>query len=156
MTTTEEAFQQFFTRKTTLDFGDPATFLGKGFGWPLREDPETEDIARAEGVALLREDPRHLIQISVGEIPGLETMGTNYEGLLFTNQYVEQAGLFAFTVKRAIEQFEPRADYVDLQIDVPEDGTRELSLRLFVKITSSGRVSTFTYPLYVLADPQEF
>lgn len=141
-----------FTRQPAEPFNpdSPGSFLGKDMAWPLREDPDTGDIAGVEGYESISESLHHLLLLSFNEVPGFERMGTNADEVLFNNDPSSARDLFIFSARNAIQQYETRVELLDIRFILePLDtlGNRyAANIRVRYRVKASNEVTENVYP----------
>jgi len=133
---------------------DPGAFLGIGMDWPPREDPDTGDIARAVGEASVSACVRRLIHTEYEEVPMLDDMGTEASSILFLAAPEGAAGFVGESIRRAIEDYETRVqylrgDFLD-RYDQTRNNARLLFVRVLYRIKTSGDVVQNVSPFNLL------
>lgn len=146
----------FAPNNLTISPERPQTYLGRGMGWPFAEDPETGDIQRSVGYSNINQCITHLLQINFFGVPGLETMGTNAEELLFDNDPRGMSSLFRRSALKAVKLHETRVDVIELAVNFEPIGTElagryRLSIRIKYRIKANGDVVTNVFPFDSIA-----
>ncbi len=122
-------------------------FLGRGWKFPVEIDKGK--IAFSEGVDSIRES----IIIILGTVKGERIMrpdfGCEINGLVFSPNNSQTAGLIAFHIKDALMKWEPRIDVLDVNAypDMNEKNKININIEYMIKTTNSK--SNLVYPFFL-------
>lgn len=131
-----------------------ATFIGRGFAWPLAVD-HTGSIALTTSA----EDIDRSIEIVVLTAPGERVMrprfGCRIWELLFEPVTPNLLGLIAEAVRDALAQWEPRIEVEDVRPvpDTDDGGLVRVQIAYRVRATNDRR--NLVYPFYVIPHDAE-
>lgn len=131
-----------------------ATFIGRGFSWPMTVD-HTGSILLTEGP----DDLDRSIQLVLMTAPGERVMrpqfGCRIWDLLFEPVTANLLGLIAEAVRDAVAQWEPRVEVVDVvPVPDPDDGGLiRVGISYRVRTTNDRR--NLVFPFYVIPHDAE-
>ena len=131
-----------------------ATFVGRGFGWPMGVD-HTGSIRLTDAVA----DVARSIEIVLMTAPGERVMrpqfGCRIWDLLFEPVTPNLLGLIAEAVRDALAQWEPRIDVLNVnpEPDPDDGGLVRVTIDYRVRATNDRR--NLVYPFYVIPHDAE-
>ena len=126
-----------------------ATFIGRGFYWPMQVD-HTGSIRLTDGAADLDRSMAVILATAPGERVMRPQFGCKIWDLLFEPITANLLGLMAQAVREALAQWEPRVEVQDVR---PEPDANDSTL---IRITVSYRVKAtndrrnLVYPFYVI------
>ena len=126
-----------------------ATFIGRGFYWPMQVD-HTGSIRLTDGAA----DIDRSMAVVLSTAPGERVMRPQFDcriwDLLFEPVTANLLGLMAQAVRDALAQWEPRAtvDAVDAVADGADSSLVHIRIIYRVKATNDRR--NLVYPFYVI------
>jgi phage baseplate assembly protein W len=126
-----------------------ATFVGRGFYWPMQVD-HTGSIRLTEGADDLDRSMAVVLATAPGERVMRPQFGCRIWDLLFEPVTANLLGLMAQAVRDALAQWEPRVN-VEEVTPVPDDKDHALiviNVRYRVKATNDRR--NLVYPFYVI------
>lgn len=130
-----------------IDVSAPGSILGRGLSWPLREDENTGDFARAADEDHVQSCIESLIHTPLGLIPGKEDVGTEIDSLLFETDMGAHMDLVGESVRRAIERFEPRVTLMEARFRVEIERNRPVVYcNPVYRIKRTGRTALPTFP----------
>jgi Bacteriophage baseplate protein W len=129
-------------------------FIGTGWSFPLSFEP-TGKVAMASGTAKLEQAMRLILEIYPGERPMRPKFGSTLRDYVFDGASVNKTAEIADLVRRAIEQWEPRATVVDVDVYPDEDqpGLLYIDIRYVVPGTNSPR--NLVFPFYTIPEHEE-
>ena len=114
---------------------DENDFLGRGFGFPVEFDRDSNEVRMSEGV----EDITESIGIIVNTIPGERILrplfGANAEELIFEPLTITSGAMIANEIRLAIVRQEPRVIIEETDVDVvqlTEEGRLDISISFTV------------------------
>lgn len=122
-------------------------FLGRGWKFPVEIDDGK--IVFSEGEDSIRES----IIIILGTVKGERIMrpdfGCEINGLVFSPNNSQTAGLIAFHIKDALMKWEPRIDVLDVNAypDMTEKNKININIEYMIKTTNSK--SNLVYPFFL-------
>jgi uncharacterized protein len=126
-----------------------ATFVGRGFSWPMTVD-HTGSIELTEGALDLDRSIQLVLMTAPGERVMRPQFGCRIWDLLFEPVTANLLGLIAEAVRDALAQWEPRIE-VDEVLPVPDDdngGLVRVGIRYRVRATNDRR--NLVFPFYVI------
>lgn len=126
-----------------------ATFVGRGFYWPLQVD-HTGSIRMTDGAADLDRSMAMVLSTAPGERVMRPEFGCKIWDLLFEPVTANLLGLMAQVVRDALAQWEPRAEVEDVQpVPDPEDPTL-VTIRITYRVKATNDRRNLVYPFYVI------
>jgi phage baseplate assembly protein W len=126
-----------------------ATFIGRGFFWPLQVD-HTGSIRLTDGPADLDRSMAVVLATAPGERVMRPQFGCRIWDLLFEPVTANLLGLMAQAVRDALAQWEPRVtvEQVDPVPDADDGALIVINVTYRVKATNDRR--NLVYPFYVI------
>lgn len=126
-----------------------ASFIGRGFSWPLEVDHRGA-IRLTQGPADLDRSIRVVLLTAPGERVMRPQFGCRIWDLLFEPVNANLLGLIAEAVRDALAQWEPRIEVEDVQpVQDADDGALvRIAIRYRVRSTNDRR--NLVYPFYVI------
>ncbi len=126
-----------------------ATFIGRGFYWPLQVD-HTGSIRMTDGAPDLDRSMAVILATAPGERVMRPEFGCKIWDLLFEPITANLLGLMAQVVREALAQWEPRVEVEDVQ-PVPDDDDPTL-IRIMVsyRVKATNDRRNLVYPFYVI------
>jgi phage baseplate assembly protein W len=126
-----------------------ATFIGRGFYWPLQVD-HTGSIRMTDGAPDLDRSMAVILATAPGERVMRPEFGCKIWDLLFEPITANLLGLMAQVVREALAQWEPRVEIEDVQ-PVPDDNDATL-IRIMVsyRVKATNDRRNLVYPFYVI------
>ncbi|AZI58009.1 baseplate protein [Nakamurella antarctica] len=131
-----------------------ATFIGRGFYWPMQVD-HTGSIRMSSGAA----DLDRAIAVVLATAPGERLMrpdfGCRIWDLMFEPVTANLLGLMAFSVREALSRWEPRVsiEEVDPVPDPADSGL--ISIRITYRVKATNDKRNLVYPFYVIPHEEE-
>jgi len=131
-----------------------ATFVGRGFAWPLQVD-HTGSIALTDGVDDLDMSIRLVLVTAPGERVMRPQFGCRIWEYLFEPVTPNLLGLIAEAVRDALAQWEPRVEVEDVlaQPDPQDHALVRIQVSYRVRATNDRR--NLVYPFYVIPHDSE-
>ncbi|MDT4981092.1 MAG: uncharacterized protein QOG07_2971, partial [Pseudonocardiales bacterium] len=131
-----------------------ATFVGRGFSWPMTVD-HTGAIKLTDGVEDLDRSIRIVLMTAPGERVMRPQFGCRIWDLLFEPVTPNLLGLIAEAVRGALAQWEPRIEVQDVKpmIDDDENALVRVEISYTVRATNDRR--NLVYPFYVIPHDSE-
>ena len=131
-----------------------ATFVGRGFAWPMGVD-HTGSIRMSDGAA----DVARAIEIVLMTAPGERVMrpafGCRIWDLLFEPVTPNLLGLIAEAVRSALAQWEPRVDVLDVRPEPDPDDGGLVRVHIDFRIRATNDRRNLVYPFYVIPHESE-
>jgi uncharacterized protein len=125
----------------------PSEFMGKGWSFPV----QVEDNARIE-IARHEESIRQAIWIILGTARGERVMrpdfGCGIYDLVFAVNTPGTAGQLAIEVRRALLQWEPRIQVLDVQVNAGSE-MGEVLININYQVRATNTVFNLVYPFYL-------
>ena len=136
-------------RPNPLATAADASFIGRGFSWPLEVDHRGA-IRLTQGPEDLDRSIRVVLLTAPGERVMRPQFGCRIWDLLFEPVNANLLGLIAEAVRDALAQWEPRVEVEDVQpVQDDDDGALvRIAIRYRVKATNDRR--NLVYPFYVI------
>jgi phage baseplate assembly protein W len=131
-----------------------ATFVGRGFSWPMEVD-HTGSIRLTDGAADLDRSIRIVLMTAPGERVMRPQFGCRIWELLFEPVTPNLLGLIAVAVRDALAQWEPRIQVLGVapEPDPDEPSLVRVSISYLVRETNDRR--NLVYPFYVIPHDAE-
>jgi phage baseplate assembly protein W len=126
-----------------------ATFVGRGFSWPMSVD-HTGSIALTDGAADIDRSIELVLMTAPGERLMRPQFGCRIWDLLFEPVTPNLLGLIATAVRDALAQWEPRIDVEEVTpvADPAESSLVRVGITYRVRATNDRR--NLVYPFYVI------
>jgi phage baseplate assembly protein W len=128
--------------------------IGTGVAFPLRVD-------RRGGLALSSgdEDVREAIVLILGSAPGDRPMrpefGCGIHNYIFDSIDAYTLGKIEQEIREALDRWEPRAEVLDVDIDLSQSADGVLLIDLTYVLRATNDVRNLVYPFYVIpAEPE--
>lgn len=129
---------------------DNKSFMGRGFKFPFSVDPSTNRIAMSSAEEDIEEAIKIILRTNVGERVMLPEFGTAAGDFVFSDNRAERIAALESSVKDALEHWEPRITYIDVEADSAA-GTKnvvEINIRYTVRMTNNQ--FNMVYPFYMM------
>lgn len=126
----------------------PREFLGLGWKFPLQVTP-AGGIARARYEQRVEESVYLILSTAKGERVMLPEFGCGIHDLVFQPNTPGTIGLVAQQVRRALVQWEPRIDVLDLVVESPPGEPTLLLIRVGYRIRANNALANVVYPFYL-------
>jgi phage baseplate assembly protein W len=123
-------------------------FLGTGLKFPLQVDAHgalatsTREERVAESIALI-------LGTAQGERVMEPDFGCGIHRLVFEPNNDLTQGRIAHSVRRALVDFEPRIDVLDVRVESPPDEPNLLLIRVDYRIRSTNTFHNLVYPFFI-------
>ena len=125
----------------------PSEFMGKGWGFPIQVDEDGHLV-----VARYEESIRQSIWIILSTARGERVMrpdfGCGIYDLVFAVNTPGTAGQLAIEVRRALLQWEPRIQVLDVQVNTGSE-IGELLININYQVRATNTVFNLVYPFYL-------
>lgn len=133
-------------------------FLGRGFRFPFQFSPRTGGVFRGLAVAQTN-DERH-IEESIMQILGTmigsrfmrRNFGSDMRGIVFGPNDPRLDAFLDWTIRNAIETWEPRVIVGQILIDRTEKGLGRLEVGVTFTIIKTNVVRNLVFPFYLSVD----
>ena len=130
-----------------LDQG--ASFIGRGFSWPLQVD-HAGSIKLTHGPEDIDRSIRLILLTAPGERLMRPQFGCRIWDLLFEPVTANLLGLISEAVRDALAQWEPRAVVEDVEPVQDEDVPSLVHIRITYRVVSTNSRRNLVYPFYVI------
>lgn len=129
-------------------------FIGTGWAFPLRTDA-TGSIALVTGEREIEESIRLILATSPGERPMRPEFGCSVHDYVFAPADAATAGDIAYSVRVALERWEPRIELaaVVVRFDAIDDGALYIDIAYTLRGTNDPR--NLVFPFYVIPQHEE-
>lgn len=127
---------------------DTREFLGQGWKFPLQVTP-AGGIARTRYEQGVEESVYLILNTAKGERVMLPEFGCGIHDLVFQPNTPGTIGLVAQQVRRALVQWEPRIDVLDLVVESPPGEPTLLLIRVGYRIRANNALANIVYPFYL-------
>lgn len=132
-----------------MDAINPRAFLGHGWGFPLSPGADGE-----VALAAYEEDVRQAVLIVLGTNPGERVMrpefGAGLRALLFEPMTATTASLARHRVERALVQWEPRIDVLDVRVRAEPGAQAHLVVEVDYRVRTTNTFYNLVYPFRLL------
>jgi len=123
-------------------------FLGLGWKFPLQVTAHGR-IAQARGEQRIEDSLLLILATAPGERPMLPEFGCGIHDLVFAANNSRTIALVALLVRRALVQFEPRVDVLDVAAESSAEAPNLLLIRINYRIRETNAIGNLVYPFYV-------
>ncbi|PYF99182.1 hypothetical protein SAMN05216184_10864 [Georgenia satyanarayanai] len=129
-------------------------FVGRGWAFPLRTDA-TGRIALVAGEREIEESIRLILATSPGERPMRPEFGCSVHDYVFAPADAATAGDIAYSVRVALERWEPRIELaaVVVRFEAIDDGVLYIDISYSLRGTNDPR--NLVFPFYVIPQHEE-
>ena len=137
------------------DPGQPdASFIGRGFTWPLAVD-HTGAIGLSDGVPDLDRSIEIVLMTAPGERLMRPQFGCRIWDLLFEPVTGNLLGLIAEAVREALAQWEPRIVVEDVKPEADPDNQALVRIQITYRVRATNDRRNLVYPFYVIPHDAE-
>jgi phage baseplate assembly protein W len=126
-----------------------ATFIGRGFYWPLQVD-HTGSIRLTDGAADLDRSMAVILATAPGERVMRPQFGCKIWDLLFEPITANLLGLMAQAVRDALAQWEPRVEVVDVRPEPDSNDHTLIMINVSYRVKATNDRRNLVYPFYVI------
>jgi uncharacterized protein len=126
-----------------------ATFIGRGFYWPLQVD-HTGSIRMTDGAPDLDRSMAVILATAPGERVMRPDFGCKIWDLLFEPVTANLLGLMAQCVREALAQWEPRAEVEDVRTLPDANDPTLVSIHVTYRVKATNDRRNLVYPFYVI------
>ncbi|HEV8495428.1 MAG TPA: GPW/gp25 family protein [Gemmatimonadaceae bacterium] len=127
---------------------DTREYLGVGWKFPLQVTPSGA-IAKARYEHRVEESVYLILATAKGERVMLPDFGCGIHELVFAPNTPSTIGLVAQQVRRALVDWEPRIDVLDIVVDSPEGEPNLLLIKVGYRIRANNALANLVYPFYL-------
>ena len=127
---------------------DTREYLGVGWKFPLQVTPSGA-IAKARYEHRVEESVYLILATAKGERVMLPDFGCGIHELVFAPNTPNTIGLVAQQVRRALVDWEPRIDVLDIVVDSPEGEPNLLLIKIGYRIRANNALANLVYPFYL-------
>ncbi len=131
-----------------------ATFIGRGFSWPMEVD-HTGSIRLTEGPEDLDRSIRIVLLTAPGERVMRPQFGCRIWELLFEPVTANLLGLIAEAVRSALAQWEPRIEVEDVVPEADPDDSALVRIAISYRVRATNDRRNLVYPFYVIPHDAE-
>ena len=127
-------------------------FLGTGWKFPLQVTA-LGAIATAHEEERVAESIAFILGTAQGERVMQPTFGCGIHRLVFEPNNDITHGQVAYSVRRALVDFEPRIDVLDVRVDCAETEPNLLLIRVDYRVHSTNTFHNLVYPFFIHEGP---
>ena len=124
-----------------------AEMLGTGWRFPVRVGPRGR-LELSSGEAGIQESIWLVLATAPGERVMRPRFGCGIHNYVFAPNTPTTHGILADEVRRALSEWEPRIDVLDVRVDAADDPAL-LLVRIDYRIRSTSATDNFVYPFYL-------
>lgn len=126
-----------------------ATFIGRGFYWPLQVD-HTGSIRMTDGAPDIDRSMAVILATAPGERVMRPQFGCKIWDLLFEPITANLLGLMAQVVREALAQWEPRVEIEDVRPTPDENDQTLVRIYITYRVKATNDRRNLVYPFYVI------
>ncbi|GAB91907.1 GPW/gp25 family protein [Gordonia rhizosphera] len=126
-------------------------FVGRGWAFPLRTDP-TGAFALAGGGVDVEQAIEIILRTSPGERPMRPEFGCRINDHVFSPATSATAAAIARDVRTALEDWEPRIDVDEIDVDFAAADTGTFYIDVRYRIHGRNDIRNLVFPFYVIPD----
>jgi phage baseplate assembly protein W len=126
-----------------------ATFIGRGFYWPMQVD-HTGSIRLTDGAADLDRSMAVILATAPGERVMRPQFGCRIWDLLFEPITANLLGLMAQAVRDALAHWEPRVEVVDVRPEPDANDHTLIKINVSYRVKATNDRRNLVYPFYVI------
>ncbi|MEV5026054.1 GPW/gp25 family protein [Paenibacillus sp. LPE1-1-1.1] len=127
----------------------PASFLGKGWKFPVQVDATTGRIRMAEGEEDIEEAIRIIIRTSKGERLMRPDFGCGLRDFVFGTTDETSLRLIASDVQEAIRIWEPRVKDVEVEVKPDRHNNGRVLMSVSYAVRSTNNLFNQVFPFYL-------
>jgi len=127
---------------------DTREYLGVGWKFPFQVTP-SGGLAKARYEHRVEESVYLILATAKGERVMLPEFGCGIHELVFAPNTPNTIGLVAQQVRRALVDWEPRIDVLDIVVDSPEAEPNLLLIKVGYRIRANNALANLVYPFYL-------
>ncbi|CAM4473338.1 hypothetical protein FHS16_004304 [Paenibacillus endophyticus] len=126
-----------------------ASFLGKGWKFPVQVDATTGRIRMAEGEEDIEESIRIIIRTSKGERLMRPDFGCGLRDFVFGTTDETSLRLIASDVQEAIRIWEPRVKDVEVEVKPDRENNGRVLMNVSYAVRSTNNLFNQVFPFYL-------
>jgi len=126
-------------------------FLGKGTAFPFTV--VNNKFRMSSDVELVEESIRIILGTEKGERLMRPDFGAGLNELAFSENSLTTATILANKIQDVLEEFEPRIEVLDVNVNPDEDEGNKLFIDIEYKILTSNSKRNLVYPLFLQGAP---
>ncbi len=126
----------------------PSQFLGSGWGFPVMLDSQTGSIRDARYEESVRQSIWTILGTAKGERAMRPDFGCGIHDLVFSSIGAGTAAELTAEVRRALLDWEPRIDLVDIRVEAGGNGDA-LLIRIGYQVRATNNSFNLVYPFYL-------
>lgn len=127
-------------------------FIGRGWAFPIRTTT-TGGIALVGREQKLAESIRLILGTAPGERPMRPEFGCGIHDLVFATADATTAGRVSYSVRAALERWEPRIDVTDIDVTWGDTGVMFVDISYIERETNDRR--NLVFPFYVIPEESD-
>ena len=124
-------------------------FLGKGWAFPIIPGP-TGALAYSEADDNVEQSLHVLLLTRLGERVMRGTFGSGLGDLVFAPGSQQNLRSIENEVSRAIDQFEPRAQVIEVLAEADSDDPTKVTISLSYRVRRTNARNTLVFPFYLV------
>ena len=125
------------------------SFLGTGFGFPVRVDPNTGRVVTTSGEEDIEAAIRIILGTQPGERPMTPSFGCGINNFVFDTADYTSIALMKHEVKNALVMWEPRITDIEVEITQPPGKEGVLLIEISYTVRSTNTPFNLVYPFYI-------
>jgi phage baseplate assembly protein W len=130
------------------------TYLGTGWQFPIRVNPRG-GLSYSSGEENVAESIWIILSTAQNERQMLPTFGCGMHDLVFAPNNPTTFGNVSHLVRRALTEYEPRVDVLDVAVLTSPDEPNKVLIRVDYRIRSTNAFHNLVYPFFVREGPGE-
>ena len=123
-------------------------FLGAGWRFPLQVTPNGR-IAQAKYEQRIEESIVLILSTARGERVMLPEFGCGIHDIVFAPNDARTIALVIHEARRALVEFEPRIDVLDVHAENTRDAPNLLLIRVNYRVRATNAIGNLVYPFYI-------
>jgi phage baseplate assembly protein W len=131
-----------------------ATFIGRGFYWPLQVD-HTGSIRMTDGPADIDRSMEVILSTAPGERVMRPQFGCRIWDLLFEPVTANLLGLMAQAVRDALAQWEPRTEIEEVRPEPDPNDPTLITIYVTYRVKATNDRRNLVFPFYVIPHDSE-
>ncbi len=128
---------------------DNRDFLGTGFGFPVRVDPNTGKVKTSSSDEDIRESIRIILGTQKGERPMCPEFGCFINRFVFGTTDASTMSLMKQAVENALVMWEPRIRDIKATIEQSSEEEGLLLIRISYTVRATNNPYNLVYPFYI-------
>jgi hypothetical protein len=128
---------------------DPKAFLGKGWSFPVRLDPNTGDIAIVSYEEDIRQAILLILHTALGERVMRPDFGAGLETLVFEPVNTTTMALVQHRVEKALITWEPRINVNNVQVTTDPTTRNLLNVVIGYTVRATNTFYNLVYPFFL-------